>query len=102
MKKSSVFLCLFFLIIIGRLFYINVIEGKSYSDLLDKKINNYVYGASAPRGRILDRNGVVLVDNIGVKTLFYNKLNEKIQKVNDITMKHLEKDEFWNNFEIIL
>ena len=34
--------------------------------------------------------------------VFYNKLNEKIQKVNDVTMKHLEKDEFWNNFEIIL
>ena len=75
MKKSYVLLSLFFLIIVGRLFYINVIEGKSYSDLLDKKINNYVYGTSAPRGRILDCNGVVLVDNIGVKTLFYNKID---------------------------
>lgn len=34
--------------------------------------------------------------------VFYDKLNEKIQSVNDVTMKHLEKDGFWNNFEIIL
>ena len=38
------------------------------------KIDIYVNGISAPRGRILDTNGKVLVDNIGVKTIYYNKI----------------------------
>ncbi len=106
MKKSCVFLCLFFLIIVGKLFYINVIKGESYSILLDKKINNYVYGTSAPRGRILDRNGVVLVDNIGVKTLFYNKLNDvsiedeiniayELANIIDIEINESSLKKFW-------
>ena len=33
----------------------------------------YVTGTSAPRGRILDINGNVLVDNIGVNTIYYHK-----------------------------
>ena len=33
----------------------------------------YVTGTSAPRGRILDVNGKVLVDNIGVNTIYYHK-----------------------------
>ena len=33
----------------------------------------YVTGSSAPRGRILDVNGKVLVDNIGVNTIYYHK-----------------------------
>ena len=33
----------------------------------------YVTGTSAPRGRILDINGHVLVDNIGVNTIYYHK-----------------------------
>ena len=41
---------------------------------LEEKTNIYVNGISAPRGRILDTNGKVLVDNIGVKTIYYNKI----------------------------
>jgi penicillin-binding protein A len=37
--------------------------------------DNIVEGLTAPRGRILDVNGIVLVDNIGIKSLIYNKLN---------------------------
>ena len=45
-----------------------------YEEKLDKKTNIYIYGTSAPRGRILDTNGKVLVDNVGVKTIYYNKI----------------------------
>lgn len=45
-----------------------------YTKKLDEKTNIYVNGTSAPRGRILDTNGKVLVDNIGVKTIYYNKI----------------------------
>lgn len=45
-----------------------------YDKLLQEKTNIYIDGASSPRGRILDVNGKVLVDNIGVKTIYYNKI----------------------------
>lgn len=35
----------------------------------------YVEGGSAPRGRILDINGNILVDNIGMNTILYHKTN---------------------------
>ena len=46
-----------------------------YSRLLFEKNNKIIYGSSAPRGRILDRNGNIIVDNVGVKTIIYNKLS---------------------------
>lgn len=46
-----------------------------YEKLLKEKTEVYVYGASAPRGKILDNKGRIIVDNIGVKTIVYHKLN---------------------------
>ena len=68
------------MIIIIRVFFLNVTHGYEYQILLDKKINNYVQGKSAPRGRIIDRNGKILVDNIGIKTIVYHKLNNIREK----------------------
>ena len=45
-----------------------------YQDELLSKTEVYINGGSAPRGRILDTNGNVLVDNIGVNTIYYNKV----------------------------
>ena len=45
-----------------------------YKKLLMSKTQIYITGSSAPRGRILDKSGNVLVDNIGVKTIYYNKI----------------------------
>lgn len=45
-----------------------------YHEKLVAKTEVYVSGSSAPRGRILDTNGKVLVDNIGIKTIYYNKI----------------------------
>ena len=73
MKKYGV-IVLIFLVLLGRMLYLNLgAHAKNLKKLEDKTIN-YVYGESAPRGRILDRNGKVLVDNTGIKTLFYTKL----------------------------
>lgn len=45
-----------------------------YTEKLKQKVSVMVYGVSAPRGRILDRSGKVLVDNKGIKTIYYNKI----------------------------
>lgn len=74
MKKILILLSVF-LIIIMRIFYINIYESDKYESLLIEKTEKYVYGSSAPRGRILDRNGKVLVDNVGIKSLYYTKVN---------------------------
>lgn len=72
--KKYFFLIVIFSLFLGRIFYINNVQGKMYENLLAEKTINYVYGTSAPRGRILDCNGNVLVDNLGIKTVYYTKL----------------------------
>lgn len=47
-----------------------------YQELYQEKTNTYVESLSTPRGRILDVNGKVLVDNIGIKTIVYRKLDK--------------------------
>ena len=45
-----------------------------YEDVLKQKNNKIIYGNSAPRGRILDKFGNIIVDNVGIKTIIYNKI----------------------------
>ena len=52
-----------------------IIKHDFYEKKLNDKNNSIIYGSSAPRGRILDRNGNIIVDNIGIKTIVYNKLS---------------------------
>lgn len=67
-------LVIFLFCILGvRLISIRVSK-EEYQEKLLAKTEVYVSGSSAPRGRILDTNGNVLVDNIGVKTIYYNKI----------------------------
>lgn len=73
---KKLLIILLFLIMGIRIVYLNVYEHESYITKLNEKTNKYIYGTSAPRGRILDRNGVILVDNIGKKTIYYNKLKK--------------------------
>ena len=47
----------------------------------------YIYGLTAPRGRILDRNGKILVDNIGVKSLVFNKLSISTKETMNVARK---------------
>jgi cell division protein FtsI/penicillin-binding protein 2 len=71
MKKKIIgFLVLINLIIVFRVCYLNINNNYQIQDKI-------IYGLTAPRGRILDVNGNILVDNIGVKSLIFNKLNIK-------------------------
>ncbi|HBA37669.1 MAG TPA: hypothetical protein DCY94_03015 [Firmicutes bacterium] len=77
MKKRRTFimilLLLFFLISIHTIVDICIINKDAYVELYESSKNRYVLGSSAPRGRILDVNGKVLVDNIGIKSIVYNR-----------------------------
>ena len=63
----------FFVCIILRILYLNIFMSSFYNMKLSKSTENYVYGESALRGRILDRNGKVLVGNKTVKSIYYKK-----------------------------
>lgn len=56
-----------------RLFYIQIIRNKHYKSELETLIVNVIEGDSAPRGRIYDRNGNLIVDNVSTKTIYYKK-----------------------------
>jgi cell division protein FtsI/penicillin-binding protein 2 len=72
MHKRIIFIILIFIIIFIRIFQINYVNKDYYKNLLFLKTNNYVYGTSSERGRILDINGKVLVDNVSSKSLYFN------------------------------
>lgn len=56
-----------------RLFQLQVLENDQYSEKLVAATEKIVEGESSPRGRIYDRNYKLLVDNEGVKTIYYKK-----------------------------
>ena len=60
-------------ILFVNLFYIQVIDGKSYKEKLIELTQNTVEGSTAPRGRIYDRNNKLLVDNEPTKVILYKK-----------------------------
>ena len=67
------FAIIFFIVIIIRILYLNIFMSSYYNMMLNKSTFKHVYGESVPRGRILDRNGKVLVDNKAIKTIYYKK-----------------------------
>ena len=91
MKKRRCFyyilILVVFSIIVGRLIDIQS-KNSYYEEKLTEKTQIYVSGSSAPRGRILDTNGNVLVDNVGVKTLYYNKI-KGISTTEEITIAQM-------------
>lgn len=77
---------LLFLLIIGKVFYIQVIDYK--------KLNRYASGLwsrnlpiEANRGKIFDRNGVVLADNLTTSSLVFipNQIKEKEKTAREIS-----------------
>ncbi len=83
MKTLKVIVIVFFSVGIYRIININF-NNNHYNKLYQQKTNVYVYGPSAPRGRIMDINGKILVDNKPLKTIFYHKsnLNDEIEIAN--------------------
>ena len=80
-KKRFLFLggilVVLFLVIFLRLYQVMLREQAHYEEELATLATQTVEGSSSPRGRILDRNGKVIVDNKAVKTIYYNKDNDR-------------------------
>lgn len=56
-----------------RLFIITVVDNKKYKDNLNNLVYSTIEGESAPRGRIYDRNHKLLVDNVGIKSIYFKR-----------------------------
>ena len=60
---ASVVFCVLFAILVQRVFYLQIVKGESY--LNDYKLQiQKTKEVQGTRGRILDRNGTVLADNV--------------------------------------
>lgn len=68
-----IFIILIFTVLLGDLFFIQIIEHNKYKELLKVASKNIVEGSTAPRGRIYDRNHKIIVDNEPVKVIYYKK-----------------------------
>lgn len=66
---------IFITIINIRLYYLENTKKSFYQEQYDLKSNNIIEGYSAPRGRIIDRNGIVLVDNYSINIITYRKVS---------------------------
>ena len=64
-----------YLVIGCRLFNLQILKNSEYNDKLAMATEKTIESTSAPRGRIYDRNHKLLVDNEGIKTIYYNKKN---------------------------
>ncbi len=72
-KILVIIIIIIMLLLLSSLFYIQIIKNNYYKDKLTSLTVTIVEGDSAPRGRIYDRNGNLLVDNISVRTIYYKK-----------------------------
>lgn len=61
------------LILVVSLFVVQVVGKEKYSTELENLTKTITYGESAPRGRIYDRNGKLIVDNKPSKVIYYKK-----------------------------
>ncbi len=76
MRKFYIFISFFFLSVILFTLYTFIFQKRDlYQKEYEDKTSVYVSSLSRPRGRILDCKGNILVDNVGVKTIVYRKLN---------------------------
>ena len=62
-----------FIIITIKLYSLTMIESSIYKENLKHLTSSIVYGDTAPRGRIYDRNHKLLVDNKSIPVILYKK-----------------------------
>ncbi|AMB98920.1 hypothetical protein AWM75_02435 [Aerococcus urinaehominis] len=67
----AIIACLFIILVL-RLGYLQIVEGQAFQDLVQLTERN-IAKESVPRGRILDRNGQVLVDNEALQAISYTR-----------------------------
>lgn len=64
---------LLFCVVFIKFYQVMILDHTKYKKQLEELSYDTVEGPSAPRGRIYDRNYNILVDNIAVKTIYYQK-----------------------------
>ena len=67
-KVLVIIIVLMLSILFVKLFYLQIITEDTYKEKLETLTKKIVEGDTAPRGRIYDRNGNIIVDNKAVKT----------------------------------
>jgi len=78
------------LFLFGYLFFIQIVRQEYYIQKVEmSKITTYE-GSTAPRGRIYDRNGNLLVDNEPIKIIYYKKSNLSSKKEIELAYKVIE------------
>ena len=89
-------LIIFFILLIYKKIDIKIINNDKYKKLLDELTIKTVESKSTPRGRIYDRNYNLLVDNVGIKTIYFkrDKNTSKKDLINTIkeVSKHIDID----------
>lgn len=78
-------------ILLINLFNVQILKNKHYEEKLKELTVKVIEGESTPRGRIYDRNGVLIVDNTSVKTIYYKKPNNITTK-EEIKMAYIVAD----------
>ena len=98
-KNRILFLTIFsfiiFLIIIGRISYLQLFNTKASINNLNNLSTKKVYGPQMPRGKIYDRNYNVIVDNLGIYVLCYKK-NKNVTVKDEIKLAY----ELSNNIQV--
>lgn len=95
------------LVMLMNLFVIQVIKHNFYVNKVSLLSQNTITGNSAPRGRIYDRNGKIIVDNEAVKVIYYNKPNNirtkdeiemalKVAELIEVDYKNVKNDHLRN------
>lgn len=89
-KRYKVLMVLIFIlfgVLLGYLFYIQIIRNSYFREKVEVATTKIVDGESAPRGRIYDCNGRLIVDNIAVKTIVYKKSGLSTMEEIDLAYK---------------
>ena len=82
---------LLYIVICGRLFYLQVIKVDDYNEKLSYSTYKTIESTSAPRGRIYDRNYNLLVDNEAIKTIYYKK-RDNVKTEDEINLAYIMAD----------
>lgn len=95
-KFMKYFIVVIFLFLFISFFYVMIISNSKYRSKLEEISYKEVLGTSSPRGRILDRNGKVIVDNQMINVIVYKEdkktsYEEMIDLAYTVS-KHLELD----------
>lgn len=95
-----IILFLLFSLLIYKIIDVQIIKNEHYKNSLDELTIKMVESNSTPRGRIFDRNYNLLVDNIGVRTIYFKREKEYDSK-KLIKSIRLIKDHINLNYDLV-